>query len=156
MRKFKMLVFALAIAISSFVLGQETNNKNSSALEKVLWDVETQQWLNNKLPWEQARRVRFASWTDQFFEIYPNGEVHSKADMMASQSAAPPPAPGSGAFPEDFKLRAVYGNFALATDTTTLKGVGSLNGVYRGLRLFVNENGKWRVAGATFTPLAVR
>lgn len=140
-----MLVCALAIAISSFVLGQETSNKNSSALEKVLWDVETQQWLNNKLPWEQARRVRFASWTDQFFEIYPNGEVHSKADMMASQSAAPPPAPGSGAFPEDFKLRAVYSNFALATDTTT--GAGSLNGVYRGLRLFVNENGKWRVAG---------
>lgn len=76
MRKFKLVCFSVAIAISSFVLGQETNNKNNSALEKVLWDVETQQWLNNKLPWEQARPVRFASWTDQFFEIYPNGEVH--------------------------------------------------------------------------------
>jgi len=50
-------------------------------------------------------------------------------------------------------LRAVYGNFVLATDTTTLKG-GNLNGVYRGLRMFVKENGKWRVAGAMFAPLA--
>jgi Domain of unknown function (DUF4440) len=153
MRKFKFVCFAVAIAISSFVLGQQTSKQNNSALEKELWDVETQQWLNNKLPWEQARPIRFASWTDQFFEIYPNGEVHFKADMMASQSAAPAPAPGNGAFPEDFKLRAVYGNFALATDTTRLKG-GSLDGVYRGLRMFVKENGKWRVAGAMFAPLA--
>jgi hypothetical protein len=155
MRKFRIVAFVLAISISSFVLGQETANKNNSDLEKALWEVETQQWLNNKLPWEQAKRVRFASWTDQFFEIYPNGDVHFKADMIASQSAAPTPAPGTGAFPEDFKLRAVYGNFALATDTTTLKG-GSLNGVYRGLRMFVKENGKWRVAGAMFAPLAGR
>ena len=155
MRKLKTFAFALAIAISSFALGQETSNKNNSALEKALWEVETQQWLNNKLPWEEARRVRFASWTDQFFEIYPDGAVHFKADMIASQTAAPAPVAGNGAFPEDFKLRAVYGNFALATDTTTLKG-GSLNGVYRGMRMFVKENGKWRVAGAMFTPLVRR
>jgi uncharacterized protein DUF4440 len=155
MRKSNLAGFAVAIAFSSFLLGQQTSKLNNSALEKELWDVETQQWLNNKLPWDQARPLRFASWTDQFFEIYPNGEVHFKADMMASQSAAPAPAPGNGAFPEDFKLRALYGDFALATDTTTLKG-GSLNGVYRGLRMFVKENGKWRVAGAMFAPLARR
>jgi len=153
MKKFKMLAIALAIAIPSFVLGQETSNKNNSALEKELWDIETQQWLNFNLPQKESLRVRFASWTDQFFEVYPNGEVHFKSDMMASQSAAPAPAPGNGAFPADFKLRAVYGNFALATDTTTLKG-GNLNGVYRGLRMFVKENGTWRVAGAMFAPLA--
>lgn len=81
--------------------------------------------------------------------LYPRMK---KVGFGHSQSAAPAPAPGNGAFPEDFKLRAVYGNFALATDTTTLKG-GSLDGVYRGMRMFVKENGKWRVAGAMFTPL---
>jgi hypothetical protein len=155
MRKFKMVAFVLTIAISSFALGQETNKWNNSALEKELWDVETQQWLNFKLPSKESLRVRFASWTDQFMEIYPNGDVHFKADMMASQSATPFP-PGTGAFPEDFKLRAVYGDFALGTDTTTIKGVAGSNGVYRGLRMFVKENGKWRVAGAMFTPLPKR
>ena len=50
-------------------------------------------------------------------------------------------------------MRAVYGNVALASDHTILKGVDS-NGkivVTREmgvLRMFVKENGKWRVAGA--------
>jgi hypothetical protein len=153
MRNFTLACFAVVIAISSFVLGQETSKQNNNALEKELWDLETQQWLNFNLPQKESLRVRFATWTDQFFEIYPNGDVHFKADMMASQSAAPPLAPGSGAFPADFKLRAVYGNFALATDTTTMKG-GSSEMETRGLRMFVKENGKWRVAGAMFTPLA--
>jgi hypothetical protein len=55
-------------------------------------------------------------------------------------------------------LRAVYGNVALASDHTILKGVDS-NGkivVTREmgvLRMFVKENGKWRVAGAGLVPI---
>jgi len=41
MRNFKPACFAVVIAISSFVLGQETNRpKDNSTSEKELWDVE--------------------------------------------------------------------------------------------------------------------
>jgi len=55
-------------------------------------------------------------------------------------------------------LRAVYGNVALATDHTIIKGVDA-NGkivVIREmgvLRMFVKEKGKWRVAGAGLVPI---
>jgi len=58
-------------------------------------------------------------------------------------------------------LRAVYGNVALATDHTTIKGVDA-NGkivVVREmgvLRMFVKEKGKWRVAGAGLVPIVAQ
>ena len=75
-------------------------------------------------------------------------------DMMAKTDRQP----GTGAFPGEFKLRAVYGNVALASDHTIIKG-GDSNGkivVTREmgvLRMFVKENGKWRVAGAGLVPI---
>ena len=66
--------------------------------------------------------------------------------------------PGTGAFPVDLKIRAIYGNVVLATDHTTIKGVDA-NGkiiVVREmsvLRMFVKEKGKWRVAGAGLVPI---
>ena len=67
------------------------------------------------------------------------------------------PKPGSGAFPDDFKLRAVYGNVALATDHTVIKSVDAngqlVSREIRSLRMFVNEKGKWKVAGAALVPI---
>jgi hypothetical protein len=96
-------------------------------------------------------------WADQFFEIYPSGQVQTKAEMVASQSANaathPDSAPGTGPNPQEFKLMAVYGNLALATDHTIFKAIDptgklAVTSEARVLRIFVKENGKWRPASA--------
>jgi ketosteroid isomerase-like protein len=76
--------------------------------------------------------------------------------MVAAQRAAQP-SPGVGPHPDDFKLMAVYGDFALATDHTFLRREsrdGSVAGTEtRVLRMFAKENGKWRPAGAALVPI---
>jgi ketosteroid isomerase-like protein len=52
----------------------------------------------------------------------------------------------------------VYGNVALATDHTIIKGVDANGKIVPVremgvLRMFVKENGKWRVAGAGLVPV---
>jgi ketosteroid isomerase-like protein len=83
--------------------------------------------------------------------------VVNKQEMMDMMMKADPK-PGTGAFPVDFKLRAVYGNVALASDHTTIKGLDAKGNIVPVremgvLRMFVKENGKWRVAGAGLVPI---
>lgn len=60
-------------------------------------------------------------------------------------------------FPYDFKLMAVYPNFALATDHMFLQSEstdGKVAGTEtRVLRMFVKLDGKWRPAGAAMVPI---
>jgi hypothetical protein len=134
-------------------------------LEKTLSDV-NQQWLCAG-PYQKPKAkdcVKFRSqyWVDQFFEIYPNGQVMTKAAMVESQSKAadehPDAAHDTGPNPQEFQLRAVYGNIALATDHTIFKAVDANGKLYvtgeaRILRIFVKEDGKWRPASAALVGL---
>jgi ketosteroid isomerase-like protein len=82
--------------------------------------------------------------------------VQTKEEMIARQRAAHP-SKGVGPHPDDFKLMAVYGNVALATDHTFLQAEsagGKVVGTQtRVLRMFVKEDGKWRPAGAALVPI---
>jgi hypothetical protein len=162
------LSFVVALlAISSVAVGQEpanktaANNQDRAALEKELWDAD-QQWLCSSgagpyhKDYKECIEFRNQYWTSQFFEISPEGQVQTKAQMIAAQRGAHP-APGVGPYPDDFKLMAVYGNFALATDHTRLTRQGPDGKItevqLRVLRMFAKENGKWRPAGAALVPL---
>jgi Domain of unknown function (DUF4440) len=167
MTRFRVILLAGLMAVSPLALGQEAGNKSekNAELEEVLWHVE-QLWLcsSNQGPYHKKIKdcVEFRTkyWPDQFFEISPKGKVQTKAEMIASQTAGiPTHVTGVGPYPQDFKLMAVYGNFALATDLTRFKTVDA-NGKLaftsqcRVLRMFVKENGKWRPAGAALVPIA--
>jgi len=167
--KIPFVVVALSLAVllagASLAPGQESAKKASvagrAALEKELWDAD-QQWLCSSgagpyhKDYKECIEFRNQYWTGQFFEISPEGEVQSKAQMIAAQRAAHP-SPGVGPYPDDFKLMAVYGNFALATDHTRLKrqsADGKVSEIeVRVLRMFAKENGKWRPAGAALVPI---
>ena len=167
--KVPLAVVGLGVAVlltsASLAPGQEAGKKASvagrAALEKELWDAD-QQWLcsSGAGPYHKDHKecIEFRNqyWTDQFFEISPEGEVQTKAQMIAAQRAAHP-SPGVGPYPDDFKLMAVYGNFALATDHTRLKrqsADGKVSEIeVRVLRMFAKENGKWRPAGAALVPV---
>jgi hypothetical protein len=140
-------------------------DKNWVALEKVLDDVNNQ-WLCSGKYYKPKRQdcvdFRAQYWADQFFEIGQTGKTQTKAEMVASQTAAatksPDVVPGTGPNPQEFKLMSVYGNIALATDHTLFKtadasGNVSVTSEANVLRMFVKENGKWRPAGAVLIPI---
>ena len=161
MRSAWVLALALFTGFLWPASAQESKGKGvTPELEKTLSDV-NQQWLcagpYQKPKAKDCVAFRAQYWADQFFEIYPNGQIQTKAQMVESQSknadAHPVAAPGTGPNPQEFELRAVYGNIALATDHTIFKAVDangqlSVTGEARVLRIFVKENGKWRPAGA--------
>jgi hypothetical protein len=132
-------------------------NTGTPALEKELFQVELT-WLKAEFNKKMTGPDSMGElWTDDFFDVLPGGHVVNKQEMM-DQMAKTDRQPGTGAFPDHFKLRAVYGNVVLATDHTIIKGMDS-NGkivVVREmgvLRMFVKENGKWKVAGAGLVPV---
>src|SRR5260370_8499578 len=111
---------AVVLAISSRVPGQVPAKRISVAsrlaLQKELWDAD-QQWLCSSgtgpyhKDYKECIEFRNQYWTDQFFEISPEGQVQTKAEMIATQRAAHP-SPGVGPYPDDSKLIAIYGTVA--------------------------------------------
>jgi ketosteroid isomerase-like protein len=135
---------------------------DNAELEKTLWDVD-QQWLCSG-PYGKSYKdcVQFRSkyWVDQFFEVIPSGEILNKEEMVATQAARIPdnPDPRLAPYPDEFKLRAVYGDFAMATDHTYFKSKDKSGNLIfttasKVLRLFVKENGAWRPAAAGLVPI---
>src|SRR5467141_5437786 len=125
-----LLVFSSFPAPAFSQQTMKMGDKDWVALEKVLDDVNNQWLCAGKYYKDKAQdcvNFRAQYWADQFFEIYPSGQIQTKAEMVASQSANaaahPDSAPGTGPNPQEFKLMAVYGNIALATDHTIFKAI---------------------------------
>jgi len=166
MRNIRVLAAAL-MAVSSLAFAQDTMKKGDKGwadLEKQLADINDQWVCAHKYHKNHAQDcVDFKNqiWPSTFFEISMQGEVTDKQEMVKRQTAtatAHPVSPGdAGPNPQDFQLRAVYGNVALASDRTIFK-VADDGGKIRVrdqaavLRIFVKLNGKWVPAGAALVP----
>jgi hypothetical protein len=137
-------------------------SSQNADLENVLEDA-NQQWLCSgpyQKPYQDCVQFRSKYWVDQFFEVVSTGELLNKEEMVAAQTATIPSNPplGTGPYPDAFRLRAVYGNFAMATDHTNFKtadknGKLAFTSSAKVLRLFVKENGSWRPAAAGLVPI---
>ena len=164
-----ILALGVLLGVSLLALGQDSSKTSESKaagaknadLEKIL-AAANEQWLcagpkNYKAKAQDCVDSRAKFWADQFFEIYPNGQVATKAEMVVSQTEGakknPNVVPGQGPNPTEFKLMALYGNVALGVDRTIFKapdasGKLATTSQARVLRIFVKENGKWRPAAA--------
>jgi ketosteroid isomerase-like protein len=152
-----MLAVTICVACPAYGQEKALNDQQRAGLEKELFGIE-QQWLRA----EHDKNMDYLrdQWTDHFFDVLAGGIFINKQDMM-DRLAKADAKPGTGAFPDDFKLRAVYGDVALATDHTVIKGMdanGKLHVVreMRVLRMFVKQNGKWKVAGAGLVPITAQ
>jgi hypothetical protein len=170
MRVIRWFCLLATLCCSTFAIARKpvatasASGQDNTQLEKTLWGVE-QEWLcssgNSPHHKDYKDCVNFRSqfWPDTFFEISVKGEVQTKKQMIASQmAAATSHVDGVGPYPHDFKLRAVYGDVALATDVTDFKtadahGKLSFTSKTTVLRMFVKQNGRWRPAGAALVPV---
>lgn len=132
--------------------GQQKSSKGEdrAQLEKQLFQLE-QTWLQDEH--DKKTDVLNEMWTKEFFDIFPTGQIVTREEML-QRVAGGNPKPGTGAFPDEFKIMAIYGDVVLAVDHTNFRGMDangniSVTGQARVLRMFVKENGQWKVAGAT-------
>ncbi len=159
MRRARGLIAWMMAALSLPALGRDKNEKNrvTPALEKELLAIELK-WMKAEFDKKMDGPDSMGElWTDDFFDVLPGGTVVNKQEMMDLMGKTDRK-PGTGAFPDHFKLRAVYRNVALATDHTVIKGVDAKGNIVvvremGVLRMFVKEKGKWRVAGAGLVPI---
>ena len=159
MRFVRILAVCMIAAVSLPALGQDKTQPIgvTPALEKELFAIELK-WMKAEFDKNKDGVDGMGElWADDFFDVLPDGSVVNKQEMMDLMAKADRK-PGTGAFPDHFKLRAVYGNVALATDHTILKGVDAKGNIVvvremGVLRMFVKEKGKWRVAGAGLVPI---
>src|SRR5258708_1616606 len=153
MKNIGVLILCISACMPLPVLAQEKSQQSASnaALEKELFALELK-WMKAEFDKKMTGPDSMGElWTDEFFDVLPGGRVVNKQEMM-DLMAKTDRQPGTGAFPDHFKLMAGYGNGAFANDHTTIKGVDANwkivvireMGV---LRMFVKEKGKWRVAG---------
>jgi hypothetical protein len=169
MTKIRILFVVALMAVSSLASAQEAMKKGDKAwtdLEKHLADINDQWVCAHKYHKNHAQDcVDFKNsiWPDTFFEISRQGEVTDKQEMVKRQTVtatAHPASPGdAGPNPQDFKLMAVYGDVALATDHTVFKAADASGKIgvtdeATVLRMFVKLNGKWVPAGAALVPVA--
>jgi hypothetical protein len=164
------ILFAVALlAVSSLASAQEAmkkGDKNWTDLEKQLADINDQWVCAHKYHKDHAQDcVDFKNqiWPDKFFEVGRQGQIETKQEMVKRQTAtaeAHPVSPGdAGPNPQDFKLMAVYGDIALATDHTVFKAADTSGKIVvtdeaTVLRMFVKQNGRWVPAGAALVPVA--
>ena len=168
MTKIRVLFVLALVCVASFAHAQDSMKKGDKAwtdLEKQLADVNDYWVCAHKYHKNHAQDCvdsKNAIWPDTFFEVSRQGEVTDKQEMVKSQTAraaATPVMPGdAGPNPQEFKLMAVYGNVALATDHTIFKAPDSSGKIVvtdeaTVLRIFVKLNGKWVPAGAALVPI---
>jgi hypothetical protein len=154
-----ILIACMLCGFAPPVRAQQESQKSAgnAALEKELYQVELK-WMKAEFDKRKTGPDSMGElWTDQFFDVLPSGQVVNKEEMMEMMSKGEHK-PGTGAFPVDLKIRAIYGNVVLATDHTTIKGVDANGNIVpvlqmSVLRMFVKEKGKWRVAGAGLVPI---
>ncbi|HTC63952.1 MAG TPA: hypothetical protein VK709_13995 [Candidatus Saccharimonadales bacterium] len=168
MKKYCMIFVLAMLSVAPMAHAQDTMKKGDKAwtdLEKQLADVNDYWVCAHKYHKDHAQDCvdsKNKIWPATFFEVSRQGEVTDKQQMVTMQTAratAQPVMPGdAGPNPQDFKLMAVYGNVAMATDHTVFKAAdasGKINVTDEAnvLRIFVKLDGKWVPAAAALVPV---
>jgi hypothetical protein len=126
-------------------------------LEKGLAEID-QKWINSTS--DKREKIDYLNqlFTDQWYEILGWNPTAEETKLKLLDSIAKSKSePGLGVFSDEFKLMAVHGNVALATDRRTRKSL-DVNGhvvstPHRSLLVFVKEGPEWRSAGGAVVPI---
>ena len=143
---------------SAKMSGAKSTKSPNEKLEKELSDID-QKWMDAV----RTAKIDYLRpmYADGWFEILgwlPTVVLTKPAAMerVAHLSFKP----GEGLFVDQFKLMAVYGDVALATDRRIRK-IADANGSivstpHRALLVFVKENGQWKIAADAAVPTIAR
>jgi ketosteroid isomerase-like protein len=154
MRLGALVAMIAASFLASSEVGSQGNGKKNdqnASVGRQLKDLD-QQWLHAAA----TKHTDFLAqlFTDGMFEVGPDGQAISGAEMRKGLAD---PNTHLDIVVDEVEIRGIYGDTAILTDRTTLKGTGSngpINGQYRVTRVFKKLEGKWRAIGASMTTIA--
>jgi ketosteroid isomerase-like protein len=109
--------------------------------------------------WLHAASVRDTKYmaslfVDDFVEVHAGGEIVNKQQQIDQIKS--PNLVITDLHPDDIHVRCLSSDLALLTDTTTVAATNngqSISGTFRVMRIFVKQNGTWKAAGASMTPV---
>jgi hypothetical protein len=146
MKHIRPVVFLAALTFPSVIHGQVAD------------DSVVRQLINLKDRLHKAERERNTDFLQQVFAAdfvagTSQGDVLNKAQLLARVKS--PDHSYDELHSDDVQVR-VYGNVAIMTDHTTIKGTDkgrSFGGDFRFVRIFVKKHGKWQVVLSQGTPI---
>ncbi|HEV2522046.1 MAG TPA: nuclear transport factor 2 family protein [Candidatus Acidoferrales bacterium] len=111
-------------------------------------------WVQLDHKWLDSERILDLDYLEKFFAdsyvlVFPNGQSYTKAEWLGILKGPDHPTI-TMLDPENIKVH-VFGNVAILTDHTTLKGHdskgNSMDGEFNVFRVVIKQNGMWRATG---------
>jgi ketosteroid isomerase-like protein len=150
MRQIHVGVLALILACAPSSFGQEKGAAGSSA--SVDWKALDHKWLDSERTGDLDYLEKF--FADSYILVLANGQTYAKKEWLGILRGSDRPTLLT-LDPENIQVH-VFGNVAILTDHTTIKGHdskgNSMDGEYNVFRVVIKQNGNWLATGVVMNP----
>ena len=154
MRRFQLAAIVAVLAVTPFAHAQMKAGGNA-AVEEELKKLD-HKWLDSEKNLDVDYCEKF--FADSYVLVFPNGQAYTKAQWLGILKGPDHPTI-TMLDPEDIKVH-VFGNVAILTDHTTLKGHdskgNSMDGEFNVFRVVTKQNGNWRATGVVMNAIAAK
>jgi ketosteroid isomerase-like protein len=151
MRRIHAGVLAVIMTLAPIAHGQAKSSTDASA-EEELKKID-HKWLDSEKNYDVAYCEKF--FADSYVLVLASGQMYTK-DQWIKVLKSPDRSTFEVLDPEDIQVH-LYGNVAILTDHTTIKGHDSkgtrIDGEYRVFRVLIKQNGSWRATGVAMARL---
>jgi ketosteroid isomerase-like protein len=154
MRRFPMAVIAAILAFAPLA-GAQTKAGSTAAVEAQLKKFD-HDWLDAEKRLDVAYCEKY--FADGYVLVFPNGQAYTKKEWLDILRGPDHPTI-TFLDPQDIKVH-LFGNVAILTDHTTLKGHdskgGSMDGEFNVFRVVTKQNGVWLASGVVMNAIAAK
>lgn len=145
MKRLHFAALVLAITYAPFAFAQ-TKPASTSGVEEDLKSLD-HKWLDAEKRLDVGYCEKF--FADSYVLVFPNGQAYTKKEWLGILRGPDHPTI-TMLDPENIQVH-LFGNVAILTDHTTLKGHdskgNSMDGEFNVFRVVVKQNGAWRATG---------
>lgn len=152
MRSIHAVALVFTMALAPLAYGQ-VKSKASASIEEELKKLD-HKWLDSERTGDLDYCEKF--FAESYVLVLPNGQMYTK-DQWLGILRGPDRPTIEVLDPEDIKVH-LFGNVAILTDHTTIKGHDSkgarLDGEFNVFRVVIKQNGSWRANGVVMNEVA--
>ena len=145
MKPTHVVVLALLLSFATFAFSQTKSAAASDAA--VDWKAMDHKWLDSERNGDFDYLEKF--FADSYVLVFPNGQTYTKKEWLGILRG--PDHPTLLVLDPENTQAHVFGNVAILTDHTTIKGHdskgNSMDGEYNVFRVVIKQNGSWQATG---------
>lgn len=153
--KHRILITLACIAFVPLASGQTAKKATTggAAAEAELRELD-HKWLDAEKRYDVGYCEKF--FADSYVLVLADGQMLTKKQWLSVLGSAADRPTLETLNPDDIQVQ-LFGNVAILTDRTTIKGHdskgSSMDGQYRVFRVVIKQNGSWRAAGVVMNKL---